>query len=209
MGFISNFFKAIRKTSVNSPVAAGLYEQEFFSASALARSFKLNVPNINLQSRRFISDQLLQKLPEHIHEHVGELTPEMLVTQCFFIHSLIKDPIEKLFGTEAYFTLGYVELEKRNLFYHDETYLSMLLKKGIQNPQLNLHAWITLSSMEIIDFSLSTSYAYVNGDYEKSFGIIACHPDELKGHMKYHPTLVGDDFLKQIGAIQDIFMVSI
>jgi hypothetical protein len=79
--------------------------------------------------------------------------------------------------------------------------LRNLLKSGIENYSLSLHAWLTLPSMEIIDFSLPTSYAVVNGYRAERGGVIANHADKLSGGMQYHPMLIGEEFLIKIGAM--------
>lgn len=173
-------------------------------SNAIDRAHRLNlaVPHVKLEDRRYLTNESMAMIPKQIHDRVGLLTAKQVVLQCFYVHQLIKAPLEDLFDTELYYTIGYVETCDRLIYSHDEAGLRELLKNGISNPSVNLHAWLTLPSMEIIDFSLSASYFHVNEGPQDSYGIIANHADELKGGMKYHPTLVGDDFLHKIGAMQ-------
>lgn len=178
------------------------YGIRFSNAVDRAHRLNLSVPHIKSESSRFLTEELMSLIPRQINARVGALTEEQVVLQCFYVHKRIKAPLEDLFGTEMYYTLGYVETSERLMFGHDESDLRKLLSNGIVSPTLNLHAWLTLPSMEIIDFSLSASFFRVNNGPQESYGIIVSHADELKLGMKYHPTLVGDDFLYKIGGLK-------
>ena len=70
-----------------------------------------------------------------------------------------------------------------------------MLKTGVEG-EVNLHAWLTLPSMEVLDFSLPTSYAKVNNRPEDIGSAIAEHANKLSANgMTYKPLIVGEDFL--------------
>ena len=87
------------------------------------------------------------------------------------------------------------------MFHQSEEDLERLLQNGISGNSLSIHAWLTLPTMEILDFSLPTSFAIMHGNEEEIGGLIARHADSLTGGLKYHPMLVGEDFLRKSGGL--------
>jgi hypothetical protein len=143
----------------------------------------------------------MQNFPHLLRNTVGEIGVEEVVAQCLSIHYRLAYAVEGLLDTPCYFTIGYVETSKRLMFHQTEEDLQRILANGISGPNLNIHAWLTLPTMEIMDFSLPTSYAILNETEEGIGGLIATHADSLTGGLKYHPMLVGDDFLRKVGAL--------
>jgi hypothetical protein len=194
----------IRKLGLSHRAPEKCYKDEFVQAFRTAKEFSLDTPDIEFSSKKFISDERLDKLPQFLVDRIGAITPEMIFVQCFYFHLLARDHLEDFFNAPIYFTLGYVETPEKKYFYHTKKDLKTLLANGMDNPEMNLHAWLTLPSMEIIDLTLPGSIAQARGDKPpKSFGIIANHADQLLNGCKYHPTLVGDDFLVRIGGIRE------
>ncbi|WP_230472655.1 hypothetical protein [Gibbsiella quercinecans] len=76
---------------------------------------------------------------------------------------VVQDALEEALQTPLYYTLGYVDCEKRPVFYTSESQL----KNNLGNPMsgavaINLHAWLTTPNMEIIDITFATTYGIVN-----------------------------------------------
>ena len=90
-----------------------------------------------------------------------------------------------------------------NLFKIEENEIKNLLVNKVQKP-LNIHAWLTLPSMEIIDFSLPTTYCIVNKIEEGMGAAITKHYSELTLGMTYEPMLVGDEFLRKSGGLIEL-----
>lgn len=179
-----------------------MYQSEFKDALERTQKFGLPVEHIEFSSARLLTSNLQQKFPYLLRDAVGEIGVEELVGECLSIHYRLLEALEKIIGGKCYFTIGYVET-KRKMFYQSESDLKKLMETGISNPSLNIHAWITLPTMEIIDVSLPTTYAVVNDEKEGIGSIMASHADELKGGMKYHPMVIGADYLRKIGALID------
>ncbi|MGP3121096.1 hypothetical protein ACTVOR_14730 [Serratia nevei] len=106
--------------------------------------------------------------------------------------------------TLIYYTLGYVDYEKRPIFYTSEKGL----KSKLENPMsgvgaINLHAWLTTLNMEIIDLSFAITYGVVNNISSVIGRCSFQHYSEFNENMVCHPQLVGEDYLKGIGAFVD------
>ncbi|HFF8973997.1 hypothetical protein [Serratia marcescens] len=82
------------------------------------------------------------------------------------------------------------------------------MKSKLGNPMsgvgtINLHAWLMMLNMGIIDLTFATTYGIVN-DIPSVIGRCSFkHYSEFNENMIYHPQLVGEDYLKQIGAFVD------
>jgi hypothetical protein len=66
---------------------------------------------------------------------------------------------------------------------------------------INLHAWLTTPNMEIIDLTFATTYGIVNNVPSVIGRCSFQHYSAFNENMVYHPQLVGEDYLKQIGAL--------
>jgi hypothetical protein len=178
-----------------------MYQSEFKVAIERTKNFKLPVDEVNYSSSRLLTDRLQEKFPFLLRDAVGEIGVEELVGECLSIHYRLLPAIEEIVGAKCYFTIGYVETTERNMFYQSESDLKQLMETGVSNPSLNIHAWITLPTMEIFDVSLPTSFAVLHKVKDGLGAIIASHADELTGGIKYHPMIVGTDYLRKIGVL--------
>ena len=68
------------------------------------------------------------------------------------------------------------------------------------NKTLQLHAWLTLPTMEILDFSLATTISFVENNKSLTGRLVYGFPNHF-GNVSYQPQLVGENFLERIGAI--------
>ncbi|MFA0125962.1 hypothetical protein AB4400_31850, partial [Vibrio sp. 10N.261.48.A2] len=94
-----------------------------------------------------------------IQQQLGQFSPEDVSQKCFWITFLLKNELEKRLGMTFYYTLGSVVLEGNPVFYTDlDTLKSYMVKENTNfNPAVNLHAWLTTPSGEIIDAALFTT----------------------------------------------------
>ncbi|MES7579684.1 hypothetical protein U6Q50_12295, partial [Cutibacterium acnes] len=70
------------------------------------------------------------------------------------------------------------------------------------NPAINLHAWLTAPSGEIIDAALFTTISVVKNQPEFMGGVIASTNESLTD-LSYHPQLIGQNYLKTCGFMVD------
>lgn len=76
-----------------------------------------------------------------------------------------------------------------------------LIKNGISKTQLSIHAWLTLPTCEIMDFTIQTTSAVINKAKKGLGGVYAGHADHLLENVRYRPMLLGEDYLRRIGAL--------
>jgi len=178
------------------------YFDEFVEAQQRTAKFNLASPKIQEPTKRLLTPAKLAQFPSVVRDAVGELSLNEVVAQCLSIHFRLQRPLEEFFDVPIIFTIGYVYTPPSYLFRQTEAELLKLLQDGMRGPQVNLHAWLTLPSMEIIDLSLATSIAVIHKNKEGLGGVFASHADELKHGLRYHPMLLGTDYLERIGALQ-------
>ncbi|MFC6634032.1 hypothetical protein [Microbulbifer taiwanensis] len=178
-----------------------MYKSEFEAAIERTKKFNLPCPPVEYSSELLLTDNKMNGFVYALRDSIGELEPKEVVAQCLSIHYRVLDVVSNFFKTDCYFTIGYVESDNGTLFYQSENDLKNILINGADRPSLSIHAWLTLPTMEILDFSLPTSFAIINNIKEGIGGLIARHADRLINGVKYHPMLIGEDFLRESGLL--------
>lgn len=179
-----------------------MYGDDFQKALERTERMGLPLPEVTFETTRYLTDEALGGVKTAIFEALGPVRTEQLAAQCLAIHWQLQDIVSTALGCPVYYTIGWVELEKGSWFGHTEETLRTLMTEGLQHERVQLHAWLTLPSMEIVDVSLMTTYALVR-DYPEAKGkVIATHPSELTGGLMYKPTLVGAEFLARSGLMR-------
>lgn len=180
------------------------YKRAFYIANERNHEFNLECFSLDIKKDNYINKEFHRKLPALILENFGAISVEEVSGRCFEIHARLKNVIERILECTAYFTLGNVFVGNDRVFEVKHEELKKLLTDGISSSKLNMHAWITLNSMEILDFSIASTYAIAKGTNEGIGSVIANHPDDLSGGLKYVPMIIGDEFLYKIGAKYDL-----
>jgi len=173
-----------------------LYKTEFIEAVKRASRLGLTAPDVGTcEDSSFLQKTNPIELAAVIKKELGLLTEKEVVGQCLSLHFRLKQVFTDFFDCPVFYTIGYVEFKNSAMFKQSEESLSQMLKTGV-NGEVSLHAWLTLPSMEILDFSLPTSYAKINNIPEGGGSAIANHADKLSANgMTYKPLIVGEDFL--------------
>lgn len=178
-----------------------MYKSEFEMAVLRTKNFNLKCPKIEYSKELLLTPEKMHSFLSTLRKSFGDIGIDDVVAQCLSIHHRLSDVIADFFNTRCYFTIGHVETSAQLMFHQSEDDLRGILEKGINGSSVNIHAWLTLPTMEIMDFSLPTTYAVLNKMEEEAGGLIATHADNLTGGMKYHPMLVGEDFLRKSGGL--------
>ena len=131
------------------------------------------------------------------------LLGESLAYKCIDAAYKTLPDIEKL--VPGYITIGFVDqyINNRCIFeygrFTDENIKSWL----VQPPgrTFSSHVWLTLPSLEIIDFTLLSTLAVIKKAPDKLGEMILAHPVDLIHGLAYHPMIVSEDFCFHIGAM--------
>jgi len=179
------------------------YKDEFLKAVELARSLGYDYKNVNIVDRRIINQSSLNNLSAVLQQILGSLSPYEIAAQCFITNLEILPAIESVFNCKVYYTLGYYTQFGEDIFKFTQKDIELWLKKGIPEfTNINMHAWITLDSTEIIDVTLLTSIGVATNNIELIGTIINSHPNDFDNGMVYHPVVLGHKILQDIGVLR-------
>lgn len=178
------------------------YREELEEAAERTLRFGLEKPTLVKSHARYLTDDALTRIGTSISEACGTFRQSEIVAQCLALHLRLRPIIEEVTKAPAYFTLGHVFAPPNYMYKQTEESLKSMIKNGVQNREVQLHAWLTLPSDEIIDLTIATSMAVINNWKTGHGAIIATHAEELKNGVRYHPMIIGEEFLFRTGAMR-------
>lgn len=178
------------------------YADEWAAAVERSRRFGLDVPAHEVRpAHRYLTDARQAEFPYVVLRGLGEFDFPDVVAQCMAVHYRLMPVMQGWLGCPVLYTLGWIDDgTDTGMFKFDHSFISSKLKHGHAGGSVNLHAWLTLPSMEVIDVALATTIAVVKRKPEGYGRVLAKHADELDG-MAYKPMLVGTDFLRKTGLL--------
>lgn len=125
--------------------------------------------------------------------------------------------LSEVIGAECALTFGYVTEGNDSFFRQEDDFFYSSLSSGVPDT-VNIHAWLTLPSMEILDLTLCTTRLIAllkksnlvgNAFHEELInspdfcGIIVGDGNNLKGtHVKFYPQVIGEDFMLKSGFLK-------
>lgn len=179
------------------------YDHDFVGAFRRTEDFGLSAPAMpNLAAGRLFGRQQDERLVAILRSALGGLSPHDLMAQCFAIHYALAPMIDSAYEVRSVLTLGWVHTPPNDHFRMSDEELIAVMRDGVSGGKLNLHCWLTLPTREILDCTLPTTIAFVNEMPEAYEGaVLSKHWTELTGGVRYHPQLVGSDFLERSGAL--------
>lgn len=181
------------------------YRERFQHALERTSRLGLTAPAISFETGLQLSrPESLYCLKRLLQNALGDVAPERIAGQCAPLSDALCQPIESILGRRAYFTLGWYRDGPREVFRMSERDIQTWLL-GNTSGRANFHAWITLSTMEIIDYTLLTTIGVVTGNNALLGEMVVGHPDTLK--FEYHPMLVGNDVLYRARWIREVILV--
>ncbi|WP_254367282.1 hypothetical protein [Pantoea ananatis] len=177
------------------------YEKEFHEAIERTDSWGLCAPYFRMSDKRYTDESTPQKLTECLQNFFEGRDIRQISQKCFAVNFFMQRQVEKLLGTSLTYTLGYVEHNQHKVFYTPEEQLRERFSAPPSLRSVDLHAWLTSPSYEIIDLTFSTTYGVVF-DAPECIGLVAAqHYSLFNEALIHHPQIVGKDFLDAIGVL--------
>ena len=175
----------------------GDYYYNFKSAltSTSKLKYRLQYPiYVNLmpcKSKRIYADYPAFLLKQH--PIVREL---QLFAHCGAVHSAIQKYSEQFFNESVYLTWGYYTIDNRDYFRFTLEDVKQWQKGIVDLSAIKLHCWLTLPSMEIIDFTTLSKEndTFKDAAVNKNYVFGTAESIFKKHRIKYFPLLVGTDF---------------
>lgn len=179
------------------------YRQEMNAAIDRAARLGLQSPGFAYQEGELLNQQVYNDIPYIVRDAFGNVGAEEIAAQCLSYHMRLLPVLNDYFETELTYTVGYVCMGDNTLFEQSEEQMSALIADGIKKRELQIHAWLTLPTCEIMDFTLPTTFAVINKTQEGYGSVLSGHADKLLHNVRYRPMLLGEDYLRKIGALID------
>jgi hypothetical protein len=181
------------------------YRDEFRTALCRSAELGLCVPIVFFQSTRFYSDDAVLTIRDQLLSMFGNPDGTInLIGQCLNVHWNIRKEVQLAFGCSAHLTVGFIQEDEAKYFEFSYPEVEVWLKHGIDLNKVTLHAWLTLDSMEIVDFTWPSTRAKIFDSPHGRGAIIAKHPDEFINGLRYHPLVIDNDFPIKIKAISSV-----
>jgi len=130
--------------------------------------------------------------------------------RCYFSAMMLRPIVDIFVGGKSFLTLGYINFRGDDQFNFKDFILEWAEKPDVAaRKRSDLHAWITLSSGEIIDYTLQ--FATVNLMKANGIGTPAQHAELISSpfigtveqldarQARYYSLGVGEDFARKIG----------
>ncbi|MGP9655882.1 hypothetical protein [Halomonas sp. AOP35-4E-18] len=183
------------------------YVDEWKAAIERTKRFNLRVPPLQRITGNWFDEKRYLEFPYVVQEALGELGPEDLVAQCLSIHYRLAPVLERWLGCPVAYTIGWIDdMSEKGMFRFNDDFIEDKLRNPVlPGKTINIHAWLTLPSMEVIDVSLATTIGKVQNRPEMYGLVISKRADDLEG-MAYKPMLVGDDFLLKTGLLKSVII---
>ncbi len=178
-----------------------MYIDDFRAANEFSKS--LGLPGIvipPIKAYSYIQD------PDFFPTLANFLTinePHELVANCNVVSQVVCEAISRMSDCTAYLTIGDITFDGKPFFDVNADYIKGAIaggKSSLAAQKYRHHAWVTLDTMEIIDFTLNTSMALLSKDlsppmrYKLLGGVLSGYADEITDGMRYCPILVGEEF---------------
>ncbi len=181
------------------------YKGEFLEAFARAKRLGYDQGDISYAScsNKLLVGRTLDSLVALFQKALGSMEPEMVAGNCLSISLLLKNLIEDELNLKSYFTLGSFHMSGKSSFEFSEDELKQWIQHGIPDfSNIDIHAWLTLESLEVIDATIATTIGIACNVPEAVGRVIHDLPSDLNGDLSFHPVIVGAEILPDIGAAE-------
>jgi hypothetical protein len=179
------------------------YEEEFTAANARRQLFGKKELPFQKSQRWFLDPNTLNGMAHAIRGVTEQYTVEEMAANCASVSLHVGPVIGKFLGTDAIFTLGYFSVGDRDFCYLNEKTLLEWAENGPPTfPVVDVHAWLTLPSFEIIDITSGSTIEIALNIKEARGNAITMHYSQLSGGWVFHPVILGEDMLPVLGLEQ-------
>lgn len=181
------------------------YDDEYVAAAKLGRKIGLDVPFADPCKDRLLNEKMREEIFKRFVQYSGFPAAswvKRVVGQCVATHIYLMDEVERILSSKPALTIGWIEAGGGHFFKCNRKDMLAWLENGIPNPtSANLHVWLTLQSMEIIDFTFVPSYIIINGVNTNEIGYDCGHWTEFSANRRHHPIIVGNDLPQRLGLL--------
>ncbi|HEQ3590680.1 TPA: hypothetical protein VGT17_005443 [Vibrio harveyi] len=177
------------------------YLEEFELAIERSRRLKLSDTHFKPLEAKYCSEKNLESCLEFLNYKYNPLKVSDLVGQCLNIHTQLMKAVEHFYGVPPIFTIGSITFGGNTYFELTEDDITSIISDRSPSVKANIHAWLTLPSLEILDFTFISTYESQTGESDLP-KVVSQFAEDLKPHIQYHPVLTGEESLEKLGFYQ-------
>ncbi|EPF80066.1 hypothetical protein GCM10025882_34740 [Acinetobacter gyllenbergii] len=154
---------------------------------------------------RLITVESVNKFCESINFY--DISYKELSNQCLAIHLKIVDDFNKFFGVNGVITIGHIVRKDGLKIFHEPMEKRLInLENPVDPTKPNkVHVWITLPTLELVDFTFASTLAVVESNPNYGNAVIAMHGDDLDTDIQYVPEFVGEKYIFRAGFVSVVF----
>src|ERR1700749_1840616 len=183
-----------RESLEQPPNDVSAYKAEF--ERAVERTLELGLPNPDptYSSKRYWTPQVLQDTLTRIVHQFNIADASVLESNCIRVNYELIDFLQNALTCRAYLTIGWVNVAGHDFYKITEEEVKGWLERGATSLGVEIHVWITLDSMEILDITFATTIGrqFGSNSHDKGVLIDAIDPDTGRRH---HPFFLGEELL--------------
>ena len=182
------------------------YLDAFIRAKHRTQAYSLTLPEIETdESKRYITQEFLDEFPHLVLKNTRIRQLSDLSAQCLAVNLILREIIAARLECPVYYTIGWInDGTEKGLFKFDDPLIEAALSgKMTMAGEVNIHAWLTLPSMEVIDPTISTTIALANKIDDGLGKVFAGRADSTKD-FSFEPMLIGEDLLRRSGGLVDL-----
>ncbi|MBT2748597.1 MULTISPECIES: hypothetical protein [unclassified Lysobacter] len=200
---LPNWLRRFFRYDAPAAQAAASYECKLMAAYARSIEWGLQPPRFEPISFRYASGETIASTQRLLDYGLGGLREDVIAAQRFGLIAMVRGLLEAQLRVRVAYTLGYVCLDGYRLCHTPIEGLEQMLRTGIApGSRINLHAWLTLPSHEIMDPTFWAVFpAHALADERQARGLFL-HPDQMS-RRSYHPQWVGEGFVRKIGVLEE------
>lgn len=181
------------------------YCAAFQSAIEKAKSFNLATPEIDFQHSKLLTERDRSLISAEAVKLCDGKDIQQYKASCVTTHwdlwdHFIRDEID----SNAILTAGYIQnTERENAFayrFSDAEIKRWLAQDVRWVGSDNIHVWITLSSLEIIDITAPATISLAEQKVVTpfSFPVVAADPRTEPFHTRWHPVIASNEFVRRL-----------
>lgn len=178
------------------------YKKQLIAAIERTRDNGIAVKDFVIESASYpiVNAQNEMMLLESFNEHVYNKPFEEIHGQCVLHSWNLQDIVADILNCDVLLTLGYLLNELDKYFFTEEQQI-LQWKEMPSNLRRDIHAWLTLPSLEIIDITLPATLVKMNKSALDYRTFMHYRPDDhygLTGRIYHTPQFVDNDFLERV-----------
>ncbi|XLZ71435.1 hypothetical protein ABT364_05560 [Massilia sp. SR12] len=189
-----------------NPRAGKTYEEQFGEAARFSAAIGAPVAAVEWQSAPVLHADTLPRV-EQMLRAAGVRDLRDSAQQCLKWSAWLQPHVERTFNVPAILTIGQLWYEDKALFSPDWGQLHRMYANGFTLDDfgrtgggVNFHAWLTLGSGEIFDFTLLSSLALA---LPRQWGPLAGHalggyPEEVMERHRFVPMVLGSAYAERV-----------